>query len=351
MKIHIGMHGYYYDTETGLYYLQSRYYNPEVARFISEDTVRGVLEDPLSLNLYTYVHNNPLKYYDPDGHVPIPLITGVIGGAVSTAFNFFGDLLDDGQINRGWKSYAGSFVEGAVIGAGFGALGPGVGTVKTMVAGFGLGFTGNSANQFITNGKVDLKQATISGITTGVGAGVFSIGGPIQGSGFERVGQYAVKGFTVGVIGNTTKQAGEIIAGYRDEFDTREVVLSGVIGSVVTPIVGTVTEKVVAKWGTVPKSAKIIQTEETKASIQTKSKDVIDTWNEYLGKKQTNINPLTGKPDANRIFSSNGTKSIRFGIHEMSSMGTSKFHYHQEAWKYDPSNNIVNYYNRIHRIK
>ena len=60
--------GYYYDKETKTYYLQARYYNPEIQRFISEDTYRGQLEDPLSLNLYTYVKNNPLIYVDPSGH-------------------------------------------------------------------------------------------------------------------------------------------------------------------------------------------------------------------------------------------------------------------------------------------
>ena len=62
--------GYYYDNETGNYYLQARYYNPDIQRFISEDTYRGQLDDPLSLNLYTYCSNNPLIYTDPDGHFP-----------------------------------------------------------------------------------------------------------------------------------------------------------------------------------------------------------------------------------------------------------------------------------------
>lgn len=48
--------GYYYDTETDNYYLLSRYYNPEIARFISEDTYRGELEDPLSLNRYVHLN-------------------------------------------------------------------------------------------------------------------------------------------------------------------------------------------------------------------------------------------------------------------------------------------------------
>ncbi|TVX92497.1 polymorphic toxin-type HINT domain-containing protein [Paenibacillus agilis] len=57
----------YWDKTTGLQYLQSRWYDPSMGRFISEDTYEGELNDPLSLNLYTYVENNPLMYHDPSG--------------------------------------------------------------------------------------------------------------------------------------------------------------------------------------------------------------------------------------------------------------------------------------------
>jgi RHS repeat-associated protein len=60
--------GYQYDAETKLYYLNSRMYDPVTARFLQEDTYSGDPSDPLSLNLYTYCHNEPLMYYDPDGH-------------------------------------------------------------------------------------------------------------------------------------------------------------------------------------------------------------------------------------------------------------------------------------------
>ena len=59
--------GYEFDKETGLYYLRSRYYNPETARFTQEDSFNGFYQDPLSLNKYTYAHNNPVTYNDPDG--------------------------------------------------------------------------------------------------------------------------------------------------------------------------------------------------------------------------------------------------------------------------------------------
>jgi len=60
--------GYYWDRKTQFYYLQARYYDPRPARFISEDSYEGEIEDPLTLDLYSYVENNPLTYDDPSGH-------------------------------------------------------------------------------------------------------------------------------------------------------------------------------------------------------------------------------------------------------------------------------------------
>ena len=62
--------GEYYDAESGTIYLRARYYDPSVGRFISRDSFAGKNEDPLSLNLYTYCHNNPLIYVDESGHWP-----------------------------------------------------------------------------------------------------------------------------------------------------------------------------------------------------------------------------------------------------------------------------------------
>ncbi|EST55607.1 type IV secretion protein Rhs [Brevibacillus panacihumi W25] len=60
--------GEIYDEASGFYYLRARYYDPKVGRFISEDTYKGQVDNPLSLNRYTYVENNPLRYKDPTGH-------------------------------------------------------------------------------------------------------------------------------------------------------------------------------------------------------------------------------------------------------------------------------------------
>ena len=60
--------GYQYDAETDLYYLNARYYDSKIARFLTQDTYTGDPNDPLSLNLYTYCHNEPIRYTDPTGH-------------------------------------------------------------------------------------------------------------------------------------------------------------------------------------------------------------------------------------------------------------------------------------------
>ena len=57
--------GYRYDAETGLYYLQSRYYNPELSRFINADGYIGQPGILLSHNLFAYCMNNPVNMTDP----------------------------------------------------------------------------------------------------------------------------------------------------------------------------------------------------------------------------------------------------------------------------------------------
>ena len=59
--------GYVYDEETGLYYLQSRYYDPETGRFISADAYLVAGDHINSTNMFAYCLNNPVMYVDPSG--------------------------------------------------------------------------------------------------------------------------------------------------------------------------------------------------------------------------------------------------------------------------------------------
>ncbi|MDE6850227.1 MAG: RHS repeat-associated core domain-containing protein [Clostridia bacterium] len=80
----------YYDTETGLYYLQTRYYDPELGRFISQDSIEYADPETINgLNLYAYCDNNPVMNVDPTGELFLSiflgaLIAGVLIGGVKT---------------------------------------------------------------------------------------------------------------------------------------------------------------------------------------------------------------------------------------------------------------------------
>jgi len=82
-----GAFGYYYDEETGLYYLKARYYDPKIYRFISRDPIEKApeladLQNPLSLNPYVYCENNPVNKVDPDGYISVWLLAKILAYAV-----------------------------------------------------------------------------------------------------------------------------------------------------------------------------------------------------------------------------------------------------------------------------
>ena len=62
--------GYYYDTESGFYYLQSRYYDPEICRFINADQYASTGLGFLGCNMFAYCNNNPVMQADPSGEDP-----------------------------------------------------------------------------------------------------------------------------------------------------------------------------------------------------------------------------------------------------------------------------------------
>ncbi|MBF0819118.1 RHS repeat-associated core domain-containing protein [Streptococcus acidominimus] len=65
---------------TGFDYLRARYYDSQAGTFLTEDSYQGQLTNPLSQNRYAYVHNNPVNYTDPSGHIAASPFTMFLGG-------------------------------------------------------------------------------------------------------------------------------------------------------------------------------------------------------------------------------------------------------------------------------
>ena len=74
--------GYFYDQNTGLYYLNTRYYDPELGRFINADKEVGTVQNIMGMNLYAYCRCNPISYADENGTWPQWLTKVCIGIAV-----------------------------------------------------------------------------------------------------------------------------------------------------------------------------------------------------------------------------------------------------------------------------
>lgn len=83
--------GYYYDTETSLYYVSSRYYDSQIGRFINPDDVQllGANSDFAGLNLFVYCGNNPVSRTDNNGQFWHLVVGGVLGGIMAAGKQLF----------------------------------------------------------------------------------------------------------------------------------------------------------------------------------------------------------------------------------------------------------------------
>lgn len=95
--------GYVYDTETSLYYLQSRYYDPFTGRFLNADiycdTNTGT---SLSANMFAYCENNPVNYLDPNGYVALvdDLVYALIALSAATVA-----ICSSSYFQKGWSAF------------------------------------------------------------------------------------------------------------------------------------------------------------------------------------------------------------------------------------------------------
>ena len=109
--------GYYYDTETGLYYLQSRYYDPSIGRFINADTIDVLSVSPTELtdkNLFAYCDNNPVSRADNGGEV----WHIVAGAAISGVGEIAGQLISGASFSEiNWTNVGIATISGGITSA------------------------------------------------------------------------------------------------------------------------------------------------------------------------------------------------------------------------------------------
>ncbi len=181
--------GYYYDTETKLYYLISRYYDPETCRFISADGIEYLDPETLGgLNLYAYCCNNPVMMTDENGNMPkwlkwvigivafvgAVVLTALTGGSLTPVFvgmavSIVGSGLLQGTINAinggsFWDGFSEGAADGALWGGIFALGGAAIRTIKVFKNGIAIGENmtrltkvANSSGQAVYKGMPGFK--------------------------------------------------------------------------------------------------------------------------------------------------------------------------------------------------
>ena len=162
---------YYFDTETGLYYLKSRYYDPEICRFITIDNISYIDPETINgLNLYAYCLNNPVNMYDENGDMPkwlSWLLVGIVAIAAIAAI-VVGTVVTGG--------IAGGLVSAALIGVGTGALSGMAGSVISQ--GVTQGWNNINPEKVLISGGI----GAVIGLVSGVASWSFSVIGSTYGN-------------------------------------------------------------------------------------------------------------------------------------------------------------------------
>ncbi len=156
--------GYVYDEETGFYYLQSRYYNPEVGRFISSDVLLSIGQGVLGHNAYAYCLNNPVNREDSNGNWSMPNWLKVTIGAVALVGAVALTVATGGgaaAVAVGVAKVVGSVAVSTAVSAGVGYLENGKqGAIDGACNGFMFG-------SLSACGGAALKYANVHAATTG----------------------------------------------------------------------------------------------------------------------------------------------------------------------------------------
>ena len=179
--------GYVYDTETGLYYLQSRYYNPGWGRFINADSLidnRGVHTQ----NVFAYCGNNPIIRTDGSGNIFHLVVGALVGAALSGVAKVVSNAIDRKPLTSGLGR---SMLFGALGGA---LAASGAGLLTMVLGGAAIAAAENATDQIIRNNGLNGFNTKEMLYESGKGAAFAFIGGPGSGSkNLNRLGLQTLK--------------------------------------------------------------------------------------------------------------------------------------------------------------
>ena len=192
--------GYYYDAETGLYYLNSRYYDPSIGRFISPDSIEYLASETINgLNVYAYCLNNPVMFSDSTGCASwIDNLLKALAGVAIIGALVVGSIFTGGTLSV--------VLAGAAIGAVAGAISS---TISTAIS----GDWSNFGNSF-------LMSTAFGGVSGAIAASPLNIGWQMGLNAVLNVSSYAV---------TTTINGGNITLGGL-LFSSATGVITGIVG-------------------------------------------------------------------------------------------------------------------------
>ena len=171
--------GYVYDQETGFYYLNSRYYDPAVGRFISADNYPTTGQGLNGNNMFAYCGNNPVSRQDDGGEFWNIVIGAGVGAVVSGLISVASQVLENkGIANVDWARVGVAAAAGAISG-GFAATG--IKVNGQMVVNGIIGAASSGIDTYLkSNGTASFSEYAKN---IAIGTGIGLVGGRIGGNG------------------------------------------------------------------------------------------------------------------------------------------------------------------------
>ena len=191
--------GYYFDTETSLYYLQSRYYDPAVGRFINADNYATTYKTSTGANMFAYCLNNPANSKDNGGKFCWNIVIGAAVGAIMSVATQVATNVFQGN------NWSDGLVSAAIVGAVGGAVAAtGLGVIAQAALTGAAAAVGDAVQQGVDNGfnKIDYWRSVKTGIVAAATSVIGSHLGKRVFGGTEELGnQYIQKGYQKNLTG------------------------------------------------------------------------------------------------------------------------------------------------------